>query len=127
MPSPAPGNAHAPTSGALMLQRFADVYIVEFMQSSLLDQATIQKISDEINGVVERMGHPKLIISFENVTHVSSSMLGVLINTQKKARAAHGEVRLAKLPPSIDELFKITNLNKMFKIFENADKAMVKF
>jgi anti-anti-sigma factor len=119
--------AQPPSSGVLMLQRFADVYIVEFMQSSLLDQATIQKISDELNSVVERMGHPKLIISFENVIHVSSSMLGVLINVQKKAKGGGGEVRLAKLPPTITELFKVTNLNKMFAIFDNADKAMVKF
>lgn len=119
--------ASPPSSGVLMLQRFADVYIIEFMQSSLLDQATIQKVSDELDAVVAKMGHPKLIISFENVMHVSSSMLGVLINTHKKAKAEGGEVRLAKLPPSIDELFKITNLNRMFKIFDNADKAMVKF
>lgn len=116
-----------PASGVLMLQRFADVSIVEFMQSSLLDQGTIQKISDELLSVIERMGHPKLIINFENVSAVSSSMLGVLINAQKKARAGGGEVRLSKLPKSISELFRITRLDKMFKIYEHPDKAMVNF
>lgn len=115
------------THAAMMLQRFADAYIVEFMQSSITDQATIARIGDDLLKLIEGMGHPRVVVSFENVHNISSAMLGALISAQKKAKAGGGEVRLAALTPTLQELFRITALNKVFKIYDTTEKAMVKF
>lgn len=120
-----PGVPAAPSQ--LMVQRLADVSVIEFMQSALLDQASVDRIHRELDAIVAAQEVPKLVISFEGVKHISSAMLGVLIAMHRKTTAKHGGLRLASIPASIFEVFKITNLHKMLKIYDNTDKALLKF
>jgi anti-sigma B factor antagonist len=116
-----------PTSGRLMLQRQGDVCIVEFLDNRIVDAQVIAAVEQELEQLLARTAVPKLVISFENVQHVSSAMLGVLIAAQRKAVAQHGNIRLVALNAQLMELFKLTSLHKVFKIFDSTDKALVKF
>jgi anti-sigma B factor antagonist len=42
----------------------------------------------------------------------------------KKVKAAKGSLRLCSIRPEIYEVFAITKLNKLFKIFEDQEKAL---
>lgn len=111
----------------LIVQRIADVHIVEFMQTSILDQVQIEKIKGDLLDLVDRCGHPKIILSFENVRHISSAMLGTLMAVNKKVTSAHGELRLAAIDSQLMEVFRLTRLDKVLKIFKNTEAALVKF
>jgi anti-sigma B factor antagonist len=115
------------TASGLMVQRLADIYIIEFLEKNVLDQVSIERMKQELIGLVEKSGHPKFIISFENVTHISSAMLGVLMVLNKRIRQEKGELRLAAIGPQIMEVFKLTRLDKALSIYNDIDKAMVKF
>lgn len=115
-----------PNAG-LMVQKTGDVHIVEFLESSLLDQGNIEQIHAELRSLVEAAAVPKFVISFENVGFISSAVLGVLMSLNKKIQAAHGELRLANISPRILEVFKITRLDKIVKIYKTTDDALVKF
>ncbi len=117
----------APSQSALLLQRMGDVRIVEFTESAILDQSKIDRIHQELQSVVEASGVPKIILSFENVQHISSAMLGVLMSLNKQIKAKDGELRLACISSSIMEVFKLTRLDKLLRIYRSTDQAMVKF
>jgi anti-sigma B factor antagonist len=117
----------ANSQSALLLQRMGDVRIVEFTESAILDQSKIDRIHHELQAIVEASGVPKIILSFENVQHISSAMLGVLMSLNKQIKSMDGELRLACISSGIMEVFKLTRLDKLLKIYRSTDQAMVKF
>ena len=110
-----------------VVQRVRDIDVIEFTNDALLDQANIERMGDELVRLVERAGHPKLVISFSNVQSVSSAVLGVLIATHKKVKNLKGELRLASISERIIEVFKLTRLDKMLKIYKTTDEALLRF
>ena len=70
---------------------------------------------------------PKVLISFDNVDHLSSAALGTLITINNKIRSKDGQLRLAEIDPQIYEVFVITKLNKLFQIYDSADQALASF
>lgn len=115
------------SSGSLMVQRQGGVHVVEFLDTSILDQAKIEQIKDELLGLVKNTDVPKIIVSFENVQHVSSAMLGALMALHKAVDNNQGELRVAAIDDRLMEVFKLTRLDKVLKIFDTTDKALLKF
>jgi anti-anti-sigma factor len=115
------------TNSGLMIQKFGDVYIIEFLDASILDQVRVENIRTELDGIVEKAGVPKILLSFDHVTHISSAVLGVLMSLDKKAKAKKGEIRLSNINPTIRQVFTITKLDKILKIYPTSEEAMKKF
>lgn len=117
------------SSSRLMVQYDAEtgVTIVEFLDRNILDESNIQQIGDEINQIIERSAVPKLLISFENVEHLSSAALGTLITISNQVRQKDGQLRLANIHEQIYEVFVITKLNKLFQIHKTTDEALKQF
>ena len=115
------------SSGSLMVQRRTDVHIIEFMEVRILDQLAIDRIKTDILSMVAEAGLPKFIISFENVKYISSAVLGMLMTVNKHILSKDGELRLAAIDKSLMEVFKLTRLDKILKIFKTTDDALAKF
>jgi anti-sigma B factor antagonist len=111
----------------LMIQKDLDITIIEFLDRSILDEANIQEIGDEINRLIDDAGVPKILISFENVDHLSSAALGMLITINNRVRQKDGQLRLANIDPQIYEVFVITKLNKLFQIHKTTEEARKNF
>jgi len=116
-----------PIDSPLLLLRMGDVIIIEFTDKAILDQSKIDRLHQEMQSVIEKSGLPKIILSFENVQNISSAMLGVLMSLNKQIKSMGGEMRLAAISNSIMEVFKLTRLDKLLKIYRSTDQAMVKF
>lgn len=112
---------------ALIVQRQSDVIIIEFLETRILDQLMIDQIKNEILQLVEDAGHPKIIIAFDNVKYISSAVLGMLMTVNKAVAKHKGELRLASIDKSLMEVFKLTRLDKILKIYKNSTAAMSKF
>ena len=100
---------------------------IEFVDRNILDEANIQQIGDEISQIIEELESPRLLISFENVDHLSSAALGTLITINNKIRGKDGQLRLANIDPQIYEVFVITKLNKLFEIHDGSEQAIASF
>lgn len=117
-----------PTGGSrLRVKQHQDVVQVEFIDRNILDEANIQQIGEEITGIVEASASPKLLISFQNVDHLSSAALGTLITINNRVKTRKGQLRLANIDPQIYEVFKITKLDKLFQIHDSSESAMSSF
>ncbi len=101
------------TSAASRLRVVEDdgVTRIEFVDRNILDEANIQQIGEEISRLIDARSEPKVLISFENVDHLSSAALGTLITINNKVRGRNGQLRLADIDRQIYEVFVITMLN----------------
>ena len=100
---------------------------IEFLDRNILDEANIQQIGEEISRLVDDHTQPKVLISFQNVDHLSSAALGTLITINNKIRTKDGQLRLSNIDAQIYEVFVITKLNKLFQIHETSEQALESF
>lgn len=105
----------------------ATVQIVEFTNSRILDEANIQQIGDTLVSLAEGTDHPKLLLDFANVDHLSSAALGMLINCNKRVKDRNGMLRLCNIRPQIQDVFTITRLDKIFRILPTRPDALASF
>ena len=104
-----------------------DVKRVEFSARKILDELVINEILTELVALIESTDGIKMLLDFENVEHLSSAALGMLITLKKRTDDANGQLRLAKISPQIFEVFKITRLDKLFDIRDTVEDAMGSF
>jgi anti-sigma B factor antagonist len=115
------------TIPSVAVSQHKDVRIVEFTNNRILDEANIQEIGQTLTALIEERGNPKVLLDFANVEHLSSAALGMLLNANNNIRVRNGQLRLTNIKPQIFEVFVITKLNKLFKIFPNREEALGSF
>jgi anti-sigma B factor antagonist len=119
--------AMAETIPPVSVTRQKDIKIVEFTNSRILDEANIADIGTTLTSLIDEVEHPKLLLDFTTVDHLSSAALGMLINANNKVKERNGQLRLTNIKPQIMEVFVITKLNKLFKILPNRAEALTSF
>ena len=103
------------------------VTVVHFKDSKILDEADIQQLGQELSALVESGEHAKLLLNFEKVDFLSSAALGKLISVKKKAKLANIDLKLCSIKQNLMEVFKLTNLDQVFEIFDTQDGALMAF
>jgi anti-sigma B factor antagonist len=106
------------------IEDVGDITIAKFIDKKILDENNIQVIGNQLFGLIDEEGRTKIILDFSNVEYLSSAALGKLITMEKKVKAAKGKLRLCCIRPEIYEVFAITKLNRLFKIFEDQERAL---
>ncbi len=117
----------AAAESLLRVQENDGITRIEFVDRNILDEANIQQIGEEIARMVDSTPQPRVLISFENVDHLSSAALGTLITINNKIRGKDGQLRLANIDPQIYEVFVLTKLNRLFQIHDSAEEALASF
>jgi anti-sigma B factor antagonist len=95
--------------------------------SSLTDGPDIEDIGKTLVELVDERDCRKLIVDFRAVNFLSSSMIGVLVQLEKKSKANDGQIVLCGLRDSLMKVFKITRLDKMLTFAKDEQEAMSKF
>ena len=104
-----------------------DVRVVEFTNSKILDEANIAAIQETLNALIDEEQFPKLLLDYSTVDHLSSAALGMLINANNRIKQKNGQLRLSNIKPQIYEVFVITKLNKLFRIYPDRAEALGSF
>ncbi len=100
---------------------------VRLLDRNILDEAAITQIGQQIGEMIERSSNPKLLLDFQDVEHLSSAALGALITINNKIKQKGGQLRLTSIAEQIYEVFVITKLNQLFKIYDDANEALASF
>ncbi|UCF34087.1 MAG: STAS domain-containing protein [Phycisphaerales bacterium] len=111
----------------LKVRQVDSVQVVEFADRKILEEFSISEIGEELSRIVDGSEGVKILISFKNVEHLSSAALGMLITLNNKITEQKGQLRLSDITPQIFEVFKITGLNKLFRIHDTAQNALRSF
>ncbi len=111
----------------LDMSREGDVAVVRFSDRKILEEVPIAEIGDQLTALVDSSPAIKLLLDFDNVEHLSSAVLSMLINLNKRVTDQGGKLKLANIKPQIYEVFRITRLNKLFDIYETTAKAKASY
>jgi len=109
----------------LSLEFRGQVVIATLTDEKILDESQLQGLEGSFLPLVEKTPGVQLIINFENVKFLTSSVLGLLIRISKKVYETEGILRLCSIGPKILEVFRITRLDKIFEIHPDVDEAMI--
>ena len=102
----------------------ANTTIVTFLSPSISDVDAITAASTKIKDYVKENQPRTLIFDFQAVKFFSSLVLGLLLDIRAKLQAYKGEVLISAIDPQLHRVFKITNLDKVFRFFPDQQEAI---
>lgn len=111
----------------LSVTEHGDIRVIEFADKKILDEGNITEIGARINELIDQRERPRLLLDFAHVEHLSSAALGMLINANNRIREKNGELRLCDIKRQIQEVFAITKLDKLFRIYPSRQAALESF
>ena len=102
----------------------ANAAVVAFKSASITDVDGIAIASEKIKGFIDENQPGRLIFDFEKVKFFSSQVLGLLLDIRHKLQPYNGKVIVSSINPQLHRVFKITNLDKVFKFFPDRESAI---
>lgn len=100
------------------------VHIIEL--TARIDAASAPELERVCNGLLDA-GQYKIICDFSGNKYVSSVGLRVFLSTLKRTTKAGGLLVLCGLNPGVTEIFDMTGLTDLFKVFDSTATALVFF
>jgi len=101
----------------------ADAAVVVFKSASISEVDVIKAASEQIKEFIDKNQTKKMIFDFETVKFFSSQVLGLLLDIRAKLKSQNGEVVISAINPQLHRVFKITNLDKVFRFFPDKESA----
>ncbi len=93
------------------------IKIIRFNDQQLFDERTVREVSEQIAISLPSDGTPiRLVLDFSKVNLISSSTLSKLILIQRRIDATRGKLRLCELSPILQQVFRTSNLDRLFAI-----------
>jgi anti-anti-sigma factor len=71
--------------------------------------------------------HKDFLLNLGEVGFIDSSGLGMMVRLLSSTRRLHGDVKLCNIPPVIEKVLKITNLNTLFDTHASEENAISAF
>jgi anti-sigma B factor antagonist len=101
-----------------------NVAVVAFRATSISNVEGITAAAEQIREFIEKKRPKKIIFDFGGVKFFSSQVLGVLLDNRARLETYNGEVMISAIDPQLYRVFKITNLNKIFRFFPDKESAV---
>jgi anti-sigma B factor antagonist len=102
------------------------VKLVRLRPDAILNESQVDALGRALEPLAGVPGQ-RVVLSFLGVHQLTSLALGKLIDLHKRLAKTGGELRLADIDPLLYEVFAITRLDRMFRIFEREDEAVASF
>ena len=83
----------------------------------------VDKLHETIRQELEQQ--PNIVLQMADVQFIDSSGLGTIVRFMSAARAAGGDVKICQLPAMMAKVLAMTNLHKVFEIYETEDEAIL--
>lgn len=110
----------------LLSQKKDDVLVVQFTSPKILDDTLISAIKGELSELADQTDG-KMVLDFQGVTFMSSSMIGNVVALNNKCKANDIALRMCNLSPDALEVLVITHLDTVFRICSTVDEAIRDF
>ena len=82
-----------------------------------------EKLKSEINEQID-MGAQNIVIDFGKIAFIDSSGFGAMVTIFNHARNHHSRLIFCNLRPETQSLLKITKLDQVFEIYQDAKLAL---
>lgn len=88
-----------------------------------IDATTAPEFETYLAGLMTE-GEKRFLINFTGLDYISSAGLRSILATAKKLKSDAGEIVFSGLRGPVEEVFKISGFNSIFKIFESETIAL---
>jgi anti-sigma B factor antagonist len=96
------------------------------LKGNLSGEPETVQLREKVQSLLEE-GFSKVVIDMKGVRWVNSTGLGTLIAVLTSIKNKGGDLRLASITEKVESLFIITQLVKVFKTYETAERAVASF
>jgi anti-sigma B factor antagonist len=111
----------------LLKRSEGDVLIAYFQDVRIIDETRISSLGQELGEMTTKPANNKIVLNFQNVSFMSSAMIGKLVLFDKKCKAAKIELRMCGINDNVEEVFSLMKLGKVFKIDKDEETAIKNF
>ena len=114
-----------PATPRIEVSETEGAHVVSFRDRLLFDDRTVREVADQLGAALPNDGKPiRVILDFTGVDLISSSLLGKLILLQRRVDGSGGKLRLCELSPTVQSVFKTSNLDRLFAILRDRQAAL---
>lgn len=101
----------------IQVQDVEGITVIRFQEPQLFDERTVRDVAEQIAAALPNNNRPiQLILDFSNVNLISSSLLSKLILLQRRVDSTGGKLRLCEISPVLQQVFRTSNLDRLFAI-----------
>ncbi len=94
--------------------------------SGRMDAVTTPDVESRLRQLITS-GEKQLVINLQQLDYISSAGLRALLATAKRLKAEQGDIAFAHLEGHVREVFEISGLYSVFKVFDTTDAALKQF
>ncbi len=109
----------------LLTRKDSDILVVYFQDVSIIDEARITGLGDELLELI-KTENKKIVVNFENVSFMSSAMIGKLIHFSTRCKEEKILIRLCNINENVMKVFTLMNLEKVFDIDADESDSVAK-
>jgi len=101
-----------------------NVAVVAFVAASISGVEAISAASEKTRGFIAQNNPKRVIFDFEQVKFFSSQILGLILDIRARIEPYDGEVVISGINPQLHRVFRITNLDRIFRFFPDRQTAL---
>lgn len=90
--------------------------IVVFTDAQILDATVIEQMHREMMTTLDEAQETRVVLDFSRVRFMSSAAMGMLVRVHKKCKQLKKALKLCGLAPQIQQVFRMTNLDRIFDL-----------
>lgn len=84
------------------------------------------RLTEKLHELIKN-GKNQIVMDMEKVSYMNSSGLGILIGGLTTIRSSGGDIRLLHLAKRLQDLIRITKMDRVFEIYSDEGKAIDSF
>lgn len=108
----------------LDIAREGNVAVASFKSPCISDVEEITNASAQLRQYIQTDPPKRMVFDFHGVKFFSSQVLGLLLEARAHLRPHEGDVAVTSLSPQLQRVFKITNLDKIFRLYPDRAAAV---
>lgn len=105
-------------------RKVGQIHVVTFNPRRVMDPIVIEEIGAELESLINENQGSTFLLDLDNVEFLSSAVLNRLIVLDKNVKSGQGILAFCGLRPAVSEVFAITKLDLLFKIYGSCDEAL---
>jgi len=92
----------------------------------VIDTMTSSELEKVMNSLLEQERF-KIIIDLAGVDYISSAGWGIFISNIRDIKGNRGDIKLARMIPSVYEIYELLEFDSILRAYDNIEKAKVEF
>lgn len=114
-----------PTTAPFTVQQIEKFTVVEFLKASLMDPLELEELGQSLYHLVDAQDRRRIVLDFEKVQYLSSQAIGIILTMNKKlGQLKNSKLVLCGIGPRLQELLKITRLDRMLTVKASQKEAV---